>query len=80
MRDSEIKALEVELFVEALRQRHEYDFSQYARASLRRRVQVLADEEKVEHIELYSLYIKEKTDEIIYIRLEYYFYREKKKQ
>lgn len=50
MRDSEIKALEVELFVEALRQRHEYDFSQYARASLRRRVQVLADEEKVEHI------------------------------
>lgn len=38
MEPSEIEDLEVELFVEALRLRHGYDFRNYARASLKRRV------------------------------------------
>lgn len=50
MRSSELRAIEVELFIEALKQRHDYDFSQYARASLRRRVQSLADASGVEYI------------------------------
>lgn len=44
MRPGEIEAIEVELFVTALRQRHGYDFSGYARASLKRRIQGLATE------------------------------------
>lgn len=44
MRLNEIEAIEVELFVSALRQRHGYDFSGYARASLKRRIQALAIE------------------------------------
>lgn len=37
-----LKHLEVDLFVEALARRHGYDFSHYAKASLRRRVSALA--------------------------------------
>lgn len=40
----ELDTIEVELFVEALRRRHGYDFSQYAPASLKRRVQQLAEQ------------------------------------
>lgn len=40
--DPAVEAIEVELFVRALRQRHGYDFSQYAPASLTRRVRQLA--------------------------------------
>lgn len=39
----ELDTIEVDLFVEALRRRHGYDFSQYAPASLKRRVQLLAE-------------------------------------
>ncbi|KIL96831.1 Chemotaxis protein methyltransferase CheR [Paramagnetospirillum magnetotacticum MS-1] len=41
-RSDGLRALEVDLFVEALARRHGYDFSQYAKASLRRRVSALA--------------------------------------
>lgn len=39
--DPSLEDIELELFVRALRQRHGYDFSQYAPASLRRRVRQL---------------------------------------
>lgn len=39
----ELDAIEVELFVQALQKRHGYDFSQYAPASLKRRVRLLAN-------------------------------------
>src|SRR6185503_6909311 len=39
--DGELEDIEVELFVRALQARHGYDFSQYAPASLKRRVQQL---------------------------------------
>jgi chemotaxis protein methyltransferase CheR len=42
----ELDTIEVELFVQALQRRHGYDFSQYAPASLKRRVQQLADQLK----------------------------------
>lgn len=38
MRETDIQDIEIRLFVEAMRLRHGYDFSHYARASLRRRV------------------------------------------
>lgn len=41
-RGDRLRALEVDLFVEALARRHGYDFSHYAKASLRRRVAALA--------------------------------------
>jgi chemotaxis protein methyltransferase CheR len=41
-RTDRLRALEVDLFVEALARRHGYDFSHYAKASLRRRVSALA--------------------------------------
>ncbi|HEX4872904.1 MAG TPA: protein-glutamate O-methyltransferase CheR [Nevskiaceae bacterium] len=41
MNPAEIDDLELDLFVEALRRRHGYDFSGYVRASLKRRVQAL---------------------------------------
>jgi chemotaxis protein methyltransferase CheR len=40
----ELENMEVELFVQALQRRHGYDFSQYAPASLKRRVQQLAQQ------------------------------------
>lgn len=40
----DLTAIEVELFVQALHRRHGYDFRQYAPASLRRRVQQLAEQ------------------------------------
>ncbi|GAB2586750.1 CheR family methyltransferase [Dyella jejuensis] len=40
----ELENIEVELFVQALQRRHGYDFSQYAPASLKRRVQQLAEQ------------------------------------
>jgi chemotaxis protein methyltransferase CheR len=40
----ELENMEVELFVQALQRRHGYDFSQYAPASLKRRVQLLAQQ------------------------------------
>ncbi len=42
MKDSEIDDIGVELFIEALYRRHGYDFRNYARASLKRRVKDLA--------------------------------------
>jgi chemotaxis protein methyltransferase CheR len=39
----ELETIEVELFLQALQRRHGYDFSQYAPASLKRRVQQLAE-------------------------------------
>ncbi len=42
MRESEIRDIEVHLFLEAMAMRHGYDFRQYARASIKRRVQALA--------------------------------------
>jgi chemotaxis protein methyltransferase CheR len=41
-RDDRRRALEVDLFVEAMARHHGYDFSHYAKASLRRRVAALA--------------------------------------
>jgi chemotaxis protein methyltransferase CheR len=41
---TELDNIEVELFVQALQRRHGYDFSQYAPASLKRRVQQLAEQ------------------------------------
>src|SRR3546814_4656107 len=35
--------IELDLLIRALQQRHGYDFSQYARASFKRRVQALVD-------------------------------------
>jgi chemotaxis protein methyltransferase CheR len=40
----ELHNIEVELFVQALQKRHGYDFRQYASASLKRRVRLLADQ------------------------------------
>lgn len=40
----ELDTIEVELFVQALQRRYDYDFSQYAQASLKRRVQQLAEQ------------------------------------
>jgi len=40
--DIELEQIEVDLFVQALKRRHGFDFSQYARASLTRRVRQLA--------------------------------------
>ena len=40
-RESELEDIEIELFVRALKLRHGYDFSQYAPASLKRRVRQL---------------------------------------
>ncbi|CAK0742990.1 putative methyltransferase Cher3 [Gammaproteobacteria bacterium] len=42
MTNAETDELEIDLFVETLRRRHGYDFSHYARASLKRRVLALA--------------------------------------
>jgi len=41
--DIELEGIELDLFVEAMRRRHGYDFSQYAPASLLRRVRQLAE-------------------------------------
>ena len=41
---SELDNIELELFVQALHKRHGHDFSQYAPASLKRRVHLLADQ------------------------------------
>jgi chemotaxis protein methyltransferase CheR len=41
---SELDNIELELFVQALHKRHGHDFSQYASASLKRRVHLLADQ------------------------------------
>jgi chemotaxis protein methyltransferase CheR len=42
MRETEIRNMEVSLFLEAMALRHGYDFRQYAKASIKRRVQALA--------------------------------------
>ncbi|HYD65016.1 protein-glutamate O-methyltransferase CheR [Azospirillum sp.] len=42
MKTADIEAIEVELFVDALRRRHGYDFGDYARASLKRRIAGIA--------------------------------------
>jgi len=42
--------IELELFVQALKLRHGYDFSQYARASLKRRINNLADKHGLDSI------------------------------
>jgi chemotaxis protein methyltransferase CheR len=42
MKETEIRDIEIRLFLEAMAMRHGYDFRQYARASIKRRVQVLA--------------------------------------
>jgi chemotaxis protein methyltransferase CheR len=44
METPELENMEVDLFVQALQRRHGYDFSQYAPASLKRRVQQLAQQ------------------------------------
>jgi chemotaxis protein methyltransferase CheR len=41
MRRSELQDVEVQLFIEAMRLRHGYDFSRYARSSMKRRVLAL---------------------------------------
>jgi chemotaxis protein methyltransferase CheR len=42
MTDDQIKSMEIELLLEALRQRHGYDFTAYSRASLERRIEQFA--------------------------------------
>ena len=44
MEAPELENIEVDLFVQALQRRHGYDFSQYAPASLKRRVQLLTEQ------------------------------------
>ncbi len=44
MNNPELDNIEVDLFVQALQRRHGYDFSQYAPASLKRRVQLLSEQ------------------------------------
>ena len=44
MINPELDNIEVDLFVQALQRRHGYDFSQYAPASLKRRVQLLSEQ------------------------------------
>ncbi|TAN56348.1 MAG: protein-glutamate O-methyltransferase CheR, partial [Magnetospirillum sp.] len=41
-RSSSVHSIELDLFIEALARRHGYDFRNYARASLKRRVAALA--------------------------------------
>ena len=48
--DQNITDIEVGLFVEAVLKRYDYDFSSYAKASLKRRIQSLAESQKVESI------------------------------
>lgn len=50
MAREEIDDIEVDLFVDALRRRHGYDFSDYAPASLKRRVQGLAGSLGANHV------------------------------
>lgn len=50
MRRADIEDVELELFVRGLMLRHGYDFSQYAAASLKRRVQALATREGFDSI------------------------------
>jgi chemotaxis protein methyltransferase CheR len=50
MKDSEIDDIGVDLFVEALYRRHGYDFRNYAKASLKRRVRELARSFGFDHI------------------------------
>ncbi len=44
MRKGEIEKIEVDLLIEAIRKRYGYDFSNYARASVRRRIQKRLDD------------------------------------
>ncbi|AZG09234.1 protein-glutamate O-methyltransferase CheR [Pigmentiphaga sp. H8] len=48
--EPDLDEIELDLFVEALRRRHGYDLSQYARPSLKRRVQGLVRQHGVAHI------------------------------
>ncbi|WP_028079183.1 CheR family methyltransferase [Solimonas soli] len=50
MNESELQDIELELFVRALQRRHGYDFSEYAEASFRRRVQNLLMHFKLRNI------------------------------
>ena len=50
MKTADVEAIEVDLFVEALRRRYGYDFSDYARASLKRRIAAIAAELGCERI------------------------------
>ncbi len=44
MKTADVEAIEVDLFIDALRRRHGYDFGDYARASLKRRIAGIAAE------------------------------------
>ncbi len=50
MRKGEIEKMEVDLLIEAIRKRYGYDFSNYARASVRRRIQKRLDDSGIKTI------------------------------
>ena len=50
MGEREIKELEIELLLQSLKERHGYDFSSYARASLERRIETFRQKNEFEHI------------------------------
>ncbi len=45
-----IPDIEIELFLSAVMSRYDYDFSRYAKASIKRRIQSLVEDQKVMHI------------------------------
>jgi len=48
--ETDLDEIELDLFIEAMRRRHGYDLGQYARASLKRRVQGLVRQHGLDHI------------------------------
>lgn len=59
MDESKIQDIEISLFLDALLQRHGYDFSNYAKASLKRRIVGLAEEERQTVSELIPRLLRE---------------------
>ncbi|MFZ2407716.1 MAG: CheR family methyltransferase [Methylobacter sp.] len=59
MNESKIQDIEISLFLEALFQRHDYDFRNYAKASLKRRVLALAAEQRMTVSELIPRLLRE---------------------
>ncbi|MGZ8161174.1 MAG: hypothetical protein ACXWT4_20580, partial [Methylobacter sp.] len=59
MNESKIQDIEIGLFLEALFQRHDYDFRNYAKASLKRRVLALAAEQRMTVSELIPRLLRE---------------------
>ncbi len=69
MHPSEIEKIEINLFLEAIYQRYGYDFRQYAKASIRRRVRSLIDNvrfTKISDLIPYLLYSEEYFRSIVF--------------